>query len=266
MLNAETFQKLQHRFRVYHQSFQPEDRDVRENLQIKREHTMRVCREARLLGEKLGLPPHDVFIAEISALFHDIGRFEQYTRYGTYLDRESVNHAELGVEILRREQLLDLVGAETQELILQVIAYHNRAFLPEDESERCLLFSKLLRDADKLDIWRVVLDNQRHAHNGRKNAAVSFGLPDTEQISEAVCDDLRAKRIVDIRHLRTLNDFKLLQIGWVYDINFVPSLEAVCERRYLEHIRATLPQTSGLQSIFTQIDEHIRTRLKQYRN
>jgi hypothetical protein len=68
---------------------------------------------------------------------------------------------------------------------------------------------------------------------------------------------------VDIRHLKTLNDFKLLQIGWVYDINFVPSLEAVRERRYLEQIRATLPQTTALRNIFSQIDEHIRKRLKQ---
>ena len=222
---------------------------------------MRVCREARLIGEKLALSQPDLFIAEISALFHDIGRFEQYTRYGTYLDRESVNHAELGVEILKRQNFLDILNDETQELVLRVISYHNRAFLPKDESERCLLFSKLLRDADKLDIWRVVIENQRHAHKGPKNKAVSFGLPDNEHISEAVCDDLRAERIVDIQHLKTLNDFKLLQIGWVYDINFVPSLEAVCKRRYLEQIRATLPQTPSLKSIFSQIDVYVQNRL-----
>ena len=263
MLNTEILEELQRRFQAYHQTFRSDDREVHENLQIKREHTLRVCQEARLLGEQLDLPQHDLLIAEISALFHDIGRFEQYIRYGTYLDRKSVNHAELGVEILKQEKLLNLLDDETQELILQVISYHNRAFLPDDESERCLLFSKLLRDADKLDIWRVVIENQRQVHNGQKNKAVSFGLPDTEHISKAVCDDLRAERIVDMRHLKTLNDFKLLQIGWVYDINFVPSLEAVCERRYLEQIRATLPQTAVLRNIFSQIDEHIRKRLNK---
>ena len=43
-------------------------------------------------------------IAEAVALLHDVGRFEQYKRYGTFNDRKSVNHAALGVEIMKKNR------------------------------------------------------------------------------------------------------------------------------------------------------------------
>ena len=100
--------------------------------------------------------------------------------------------------------------------------------------------TRLLRDADKLDIWKVVIDYY-YDGNGDRNDAISLGFPDTPGISEGVYHDLMHRHIVDIQHLHNLNDFKLLQIGWIYDINFVPALHAVRERRYLEQIRTTLP-------------------------
>ena len=57
------------------------DRPVR----LKQEHTMRVCREIEMLGRRLNLDPQEMLLAETMALFHDIGRFQQYAIYGTFL-------------------------------------------------------------------------------------------------------------------------------------------------------------------------------------
>jgi hypothetical protein len=70
-------------------------------------------------------------------------------------------------------------------LLLSVILYHNRAELPEDETEGCLFFAKLLRDADKLDIWRVVTDYY-HNKNGHQNSSIELDLPDIPEISDEV--------------------------------------------------------------------------------
>jgi hypothetical protein len=110
----------------------------------------------------------------------------------------------------------------------------------------------LLRDADKLDIWRVVTDYYRQ-DNPVSNAALEMGLPDTPAVSGVVAADLLAGRLVDIRQVQNLNDLKLLQIGWVYDLNFPPSFRRLREKGYLDFIRASLPDTETVNRIFAAV-------------
>jgi hypothetical protein len=102
---------------------------------------------------------------------HDTGRFEQYARYKTFVDSQSVDHAVLGVGILEKNEILCSLDEPTQDFILRTIRYHNRAILPREETETCLFFTKLLRDADKLDILKVVTDYYSQ-QNGNRNGAL----------------------------------------------------------------------------------------------
>ena len=131
-----------------------------------------------------------------------------------------------------------------RKIILKAVQYHNKAALPANENETGLFFMKLLRDADKVDIWHVVTDYYRHAHEGR-NETLELNLPDAPQVSDAVCRSLLKGDIVQMKDLKTLNDFKLLQMGWIYDVNFKRTFEIVKERRYLEQIRKALPERSN---------------------
>ncbi|GAK59709.1 metal-dependent phosphohydrolase, HD subdomain [Candidatus Vecturithrix granuli] len=251
---------LRQRFETYVGMFTSNNPEIQRNMDLKQEHTLRVCWEIRQLGEQLNLDTSDLYLAEVMALFHDIGRFEQYTRYQTFGDSHSVNHAELGVQVLQRQGMLDLLDNATQNLILRVIFYHNLATVPQDETPQCLFFTRLLRDADKLDIWKVVIDYY-YDGNGHRNDAISLGFPDTPGISDEVYTDLMARRIVDMQHLHNLNDFKLLQVGWIYDINFAPTFQAIQKRRYLKQIRATLPLLAQIERIFETIDDYLEVRL-----
>lgn len=239
-------------FASYVHRFATGQDELERNVALKAEHTHMVCAEIRSLGEALGLAGDDLDLAEVCALFHDIGRFEQYRRWQTFVDALSVDHAALGCRILREEGILRQYLPTEEDLILRVIAYHNRARLPVDEDQRCLFFSRLLRDADKLDIYRVVTGYYRMRGRGC-HPELELGLPDLPEISDEVVADLMAGRIVDITHLRTLNDFKLLQAGWVYDINFSPTLDLVVQRGYLRLLEAALPDTDLVATIFGRL-------------
>jgi hypothetical protein len=104
-------------------------------------------------------------------------------------------------------------------------------------------FMKLLRDADKVDIWRVVTDYYRNAHRER-NQTIELNLPDTPEFSDAVCECLMKGNIVKMTDLKTLNDFKLLQLEWIYDVNFCRTFQIVQEKAYLEEILKALPKDS----------------------
>lgn len=243
-------------FRDYVGTFKNDDNDLQTNIDIKEKHTGRVTEEIICIGKELGLSDDELKLAEVIALFHDIGRFEQYYRYRTFSDQKSEDHAELGIKILLRNNVLGKVDEEIQKLIFCSIRYHNRPSLPGDETKICLFYSRLIRDADKLDILRVI-SKYYQDKDGIRNEALVLELADTPGISEEVYQDLMNKRIVNIKQVRNLNDFKLLQAGWIYDINFKPTLDCIKKRGYLENIKSVLPESEQTQRIFETIDSHL---------
>ncbi|MBP1748664.1 MAG: metal-dependent phosphohydrolase [Deltaproteobacteria bacterium] len=251
-IDREKLTELKGWFTKYVHTFRCSDPDKQQNIDLKEEHTMRVCKEISTIGKQLGLNGDELRLAEIIALLHDVGRFEQYTRYHTFIDGKSENHAELGVAIIKRSGILNQLDGAVNNLIIRSIQYHNRHSLPDHESEVCLFFSKLLRDADKLDIWKISTDFYLRKEI-KRNVVIGLDLPDTSGFSEEVYHDLINKRIVDIKHVKNLNDFKLLQIGWVFDINYQPTLDRIKERRYLDMIRTVLPESKRIEDIFAII-------------
>jgi HD superfamily phosphodiesterase len=230
-------------FETYVSLFVSDDPIFQENIDLKVGHTCRVCEAILDIGGSLNLSMEEICLAETSALLHDIGRFEQYSRYRTFSDYRSEDHAELGVKVIKANRILNGFKPAEAGIILRVIGYHNRAALPVGEDERCLFFLKLLRDADKVDIWHVVTDYYQNAGNNR-NRTIELDLPDIDQISDPVYNALMKGELAQMADLKTLNDFKSLQIGWIYDVNFPRTLQIIREKRYLEKIRGALPQKS----------------------
>lgn len=247
-------------FADYVHQFSSDDPVVQENMDLKAEHTRRVCEAIIDIGESLGLSEDDLCMAETSALLHDIGRFEQYRRYRTFFDSRSEDHGALGVKVIQAGGVLADLDTAAAETILRLVGYHNRATLPEGEEETCIFFLKLLRDADKVDIWHLVTEYYRHKGN-RRNQAIELDLPDTDEVSDPVYEALMDQKLVQTAHLKTLNDFKLLQIGWIYDVNFPRTFQIVRENAYLETIRDVLPQESVR---VTKIYERARAYLDRH--
>jgi hypothetical protein len=182
-----------------------------------------------------------VLLAETVALFHDIGRFPQYAKYKTFQDNISVNHGTLGANTLMKEKVLQSLPVNEQELVMQSVKFHNAFSVPRKEKEETVFFIKLIRDADKLDIWRVFLEYYESADE-LKASAVSLGLPDSGEYSKNVLSCILEKRVVSLVTVKTLDDFKLLQLSWIFDLNFEPSFRLLSERKYSERIISHLPR------------------------
>ncbi|PKN96532.1 MAG: HD family phosphohydrolase [Chloroflexi bacterium HGW-Chloroflexi-5] len=245
-------------FSHYVRSFYCADPVTQQAIELKEKHSLRVCREILNLGRQLGMSQNGLRIAEAMALFHDIGRFDQFTRYRTFVDRKSENHAQLGVDVLRRENTLAVLNEETRNVILKAISFHNRLSIPDGETPICMHFSKLLRDADKLDIFNLV-SNYYCAGPGEKSNAIELDLPDTPGISDEILTSLLNGKMISMQQMQSLNDFKLLQMAWIYDINFQPAFLIIQERDYLKKIRDALPESDRIDHIY----DHLLSYLKQ---
>ena len=126
-----------------------------EKIELKIKHTMRVKKISKDLAESLNLSKEDVDLAEYCGLLHDIARFEQWKRYGTYDDLKSIDHGNLGYEILKKDHFINRFTKKNHNTILLAVKYHNKYRVPKTLNERNRLFANITRDADKLDILDI---------------------------------------------------------------------------------------------------------------
>ena len=248
-------EQLRQRFFEYVDPFFSKEEIDNRAIRLKRDHTRRVCRNARMLANKLKLTKADARLAEVTALFHDIGRFKQFLIYRTFKDADSENHAALSVSEIKAHSLLAGLAEEDAAIVLKSIELHNALEIPRTLSDRERFFLKLLRDADKLDIWKVFGE---YCENQAKAAtdSVSLGLPDSDGYSAEVLSAVCNRKVVRMQVLNTLNDFKLLQISWVYDLNFVPTMAAMLEKGYIDRLHACLPNTREIREAFEKVHHY----------
>lgn len=251
---------LKNWFINYVNTFRYNDAGMQQTIDLKKYHTERVAEEIINIGRQSGLDESQLNLAEIIALFHDLGRFEQYARYQTFSDRRSEDHAELGIKILKENNILDLFPDEIQELIICSIKYHNKLSLPVIEKETCLFYCRLIRDADKLDIFRIVTEFY-NKKNPRNNNSLVLELPDTPGFSNLIYQTLLNKQLVDMKHVRNINDLKFLQAGLIFDINYKPSFRCIKERGYIESLRQTFPPEKKVADVFNIITSFLEERI-----
>jgi putative nucleotidyltransferase with HDIG domain len=248
-------------FSGYTKSFFSSVDKEQKNISLKVQHTANVCEIIVKIADSLSLKKNQVLTAEAVALFHDIGRFPQYARYKTFRDHISVNHGRLGAEVLREEKVLREIPHEEQELIIDSVNFHNAYALPQLHDTDRTFFLKLIRDADKLDIWRVFLEFYEGQEDERASEA-GLGLPDRPGYSREVISAVLEKRTASLSTLKTMNDFKLMQLSWVYDLNFIPSVRLLVERGYIERLVALLPRNNEIAGVSKILREFSENRLK----
>jgi hypothetical protein len=234
-------------FDSYVEPFLNTDAEGKKNIQLKIEHTQKVCDAMALLSAGENLSESESRIATAVALLHDVGRFSQYQRWRTFLDSASDNHARLGIDVIRGENLLAEIDITEQILIEEAVRFHNLLAPPVQTQSPTRLYINLIRDADKLDIWRIFVELLALPPEERASAA-TLGLPDLpDKVTDACIAALNSGFIVPLDTINCLNDFKLLQISWIYDLTYPTSRKILRERGYIPTLAASLPERPDIR-------------------
>lgn len=210
-------------------------------------HSLRVALLCKNIAISLHLSADDVLLAETIGILHDIGRFEQAKLYNTYNDHISVDHAMLGQNILLDNNYLNnyVENSEIKEIILIAIFNHNKLKIENNLTERQLLFCKIIRDADKIDIYRLIIEEDYyHVNDGGPNSKV--------------IDDILNYRSVNKANAKTMIDELICTFGFIFDINYVESIIIINENNYIEKLYSkTLNYYSEYKNILAAIKENI---------
>ena len=262
-MNNEQLTKLKTWFDKFVAGHYCDDDFVNANIKLKQEHTKCVCEEMLYLANKLKLNEHNRLLAESIALLHDIGRFPQFVKYRTFNDPRSIDHCALAIEVTRRENVLCDLQADEQNLIEIAVKYHGAKVLPPDLSGDTLLFSKMIRDADKIDIYRVVTRAYIQHRDDPDNFKLEIEFPDLPGYTPAILDAVLTGQLLEYRDLRCWNDMKLCVLGWVYDVNFPATLKRIQQRGYLNLILTFLPDNNDTAKVRDKIFAYVDSRIRQ---
>ena len=210
-----------------------------EKIKLKVEHTYRVAGLCDRIARSLGLAVEDIDLAWAIGMLHDIGRFDQVRQYGTFSDADSVDHAHYASELLfDKGMIMDYFGSanpgiynyienkntcsaglsESLGIIKKAVYNHSAYKIEEGLCEREVLFCNIIRDADKLDIFKVVNDTPlEDIYSVDKEE-----IPKAE-VTNAVMQALREKHAVLRSLKKTPADYIAAYIALLFEIVFPES-------------------------------------------
>lgn len=223
-----------------------------EMITLKINHTLRVVDLCEKIAKSLNMSDEEVFISKIIGLLHDIGRFEQWKRYHNFRDYETVDHADLGIEILKENNYIRkyIKDDKYDDIIFKSIEYHNKFIVPKDLTEQENKFVKLIRDADKIDILYLYIDKE-------------IDLPLDNEFTEDTYKLILDGKSISRPDIKTKTDRLAVSLGFIFDINYKYSFEYLKEVNYYNEI-IDYYKSKLDNEIFSNQLEEIRNKINNY--
>jgi len=239
-------------FEKYSMSFADSRGYLGLHLKLKYDHSYRVADNALKIATELAWSQKGRIAGYTAGLVHDTGRFPQFRDFGTFYDPYSVDHGERGYQVLVDRFPVDILDNVTLLILKESTRYHNKRSLAA-VAEYILPFLKLVRDADKLDIYEVVRAN---VEKGRM-AELMPGIDIDGGVSEALVNEINNQGSASYANVRTLSDFLFLQISWLYDMNYQPSIDLFRERDTCRWFFAYLRKYDVVQSFLDNLESKL---------
>lgn len=201
-------------------------------FELKIVHTYYVAENAKKIAQELKLSKEDIELAELIGILHDIGRFEEL-KITKELNSVKFDHAGHGSKMLFEKGIIRKFIEDNQydNIIKKAIENHSKLEIEKDLDERTLLHSKIIRDADKIDNYRVKKDEKVEAIfpkrvNKKEDMEESI-------LSDRVYNTILDKKSVDIHDRVTSLDFWACILAFTFDLNFNVSYKIVKENNYI---------------------------------
>ena len=214
-------------FKEYVRKYNPED----EKIKLKITHIERVSKIAKKIAIQQNLSEEDIQLAELIGLLHDIGRFEQARVYHTFVDKDSINHGEYGAKVLFEDGLIRkfIKDDKFDRIIKLAIVNHNRADIEEGLTEREKLHAKIIRDADKTDIFTILI-------SGDKKAIWEKADLSDDKISDEIYREFVEDKRINYKERKTSADILVSHFNYVYDLNFPETRKIIRDNKYIDKL------------------------------
>lgn len=212
-------------------------------------HSFDTMKISAFLAKQLKLNNDDIKLAKELGLLHDIGRFSQIKMYNSMNDKTAKNHGLIGIEVLFNENHIKEFNIDEKhyDIIKVAIINHAQDDINDGLTERERFFSKLIRDADKIAIFKVVNKFLKDT-----NGNVDSGL------KKEFYEHLK----VDFNLIKTNADNIVKTLSYVFDINFSCSFKYLFKNKTLLKLEKKLNNPS-LKEYFNEVNTYIKERVDE---
>lgn len=198
-------------------------------IELKITHTFRVMDDSLKIATSIPRQDEEnIKLAELIGLLHDIGRFEQVRIYHMFEDRKSVDHGNLGVEILKKDNFISEFCEDSKyyDTIFKAIHNHNKFRIEENISGEQLIQCKIIRDADKVDILNSMQN---------RNFKILYTRDDigNEDLTEIIYQNIIDGELPLRSNIKTDLDDYITMMSFIYDIYYKESFKILKENNYM---------------------------------
>lgn len=230
ILNENYFNKAQNEFNTFVKSNFDFNND---KIARKFKHTYCTVKIAEKICNNLGLNSEDTELAKIIALLHDIGRFPQAKNFKSFRDdrNDILDHATIGVNLLFENNYIRkfIENDKFDNIIKVAIENHNKYEINKDNlTERELLHCKIIRDADKTDIFRIISIENPYSLDEITKEEIENSL-----ISDKIYNNIINKKLINHSDRKTAIDIWISHLAFIFDFNFSTGLNDIKEKDYI---------------------------------
>lgn len=218
------------------------DKKMKE-INLKYGHSFAVMDLMGELAFRLNLDKEKIELARVIGLLHDIGRFEQFKKFNSFSDK-NVDHAEAGADYLFKEgNIRNFIADDKYDEIIETsIRNHNKLYIPDGLDGDKLLFTKMIRDMDKVDIYKQHAINYTYVF-------------DAKEVTNDVLLDFKNEQCIDIKKRKTKTDSVLIILALIYDINFNESFDILVETDNYDLFLSTIEVSDDSEKLFRKVKE-----------
>lgn len=221
-----------------------------QNIMNKFHHSFRVMEYSKEIANSLNLNEKDIELAEVIGLLHDISRFKQWTIYKTYNDNLSFDHGDESVNILKENNFIEKfnINKKYYNIIYMALKNHNKYQIADGLNDKELIFSKIIRDADKIDIIK---------EQGNKLDEVY------DKIDDLLIKDFYLKKQTNNLYVKNERDHIIRMISFVYDFNFKYTFNLILKEKVIENKFNLLINYSNNQEEIEDMEKFIIDYMKE---
>jgi len=222
-------------------------------IEYKYNHSYRVVHQAEELCRSINLDNVERDLASLIALLHDIARFRQWTNFKTFNDLESFDHGDEGVKILFDEGEIKnyICDKDDYEIIRKAIKNHNKYIIESGLNDRELMHSKIIRDADKIDIL--------YAFSTKRLLEIKN---DDSIINEEARKQFFEHKPVDKKYIKSLNDRAIALFSLVFDLYYDYSYERIYNEKYIDKIYEGMINKEIFKPFYEETIKFLKKRCK----
>lgn len=223
-----------------------------ENIKRKYYHSIRVMKFAKNIAESLKIEAHNMELAIVAGILHDYGRFEQWKNYKTYSDVDSIDHGDLAVDLLfNQNEITNFYNNNSAyKQLYYAIKFHNKLEIPNDLDDRYLLLCNIVRDADKLDILNLLIENK------------NLFSEDSCEITDNVKKDFFEEKCINYKEIKNKSDKIILLLAVFYDLKFNYSLDYIKENRIIDKLYDNVENKEKYKIYFEQIYKYFNKKIQ----